>query len=106
VRHAHERWDGDGYPDRLDHDAIPLASRIIFACDAYEAMTSDRPYRDALRPWLAVSELREGAGAQVDPDVVDELVGALREHHAIDLRLFQQARRGQQVAPDMSLRPA
>ena len=56
-------------------------------------MTSDRPYRDALRPWIAVSELREGAGGQFDPDVVDELVGALREHHAIDLRLFQQARR-------------
>ena len=87
-------------PDRLGHDDIPLASRIIFACDAYNAMTSDRPYRDALRPWLAVSELREGAGGQFDPDVVDELVGALREHHAIDLRLFQQARRSQQVRPD------
>jgi HD-GYP domain-containing protein (c-di-GMP phosphodiesterase class II) len=98
VRHAHERWDGEGYPDRLGHDEIPLASRIIFACDAYNAMTSDRPYRDALRPWLAVSELREGAGGQFDPDVVDELVGALREHHAIDLRLFQQARRSRQVA--------
>ena len=97
VRHAHERWDGEGYPDRLGHDDIPLASRIIFACDAYNAMTSDRPYRDALRPWIAVSELREGAGGQFDPDVVDELVGALREHHAIDLRLFQQARRGRQV---------
>jgi HD-GYP domain-containing protein (c-di-GMP phosphodiesterase class II) len=98
VRHAHERWDGEGYPDRLEHDEIPLASRIIFACDAYNAMTSDRPYRDALRPWIAVSELREGAGGQFDPDVVDELVGALREHHAIDLRLFQQARRSRQVA--------
>ena len=80
MRHAHERWDGDGYPDRLRRDDIPLASRIIFACDAYNAMTSDRPYRDALRPWLAVSELREGAGGQFDPDVVDALVSALREH--------------------------
>jgi HD-GYP domain-containing protein (c-di-GMP phosphodiesterase class II) len=62
-------------------------------------MTSDRPYRDALRPWIAVSELREGAGGQFDPDVVDELVSALREHHAIDLRLFQQSRRSRQVAP-------
>ena len=82
VRHAHERWDGDGYPDRLHSDNIPLESRIILACDAYQAMTSDRPYRDALRPWVAVSELREGAGGQFDPDVVDVLVGALREERA------------------------
>jgi hypothetical protein len=91
VRHAHERWDGEGYPDGLCRDDIPLASRIILACDAYNAMTSDRPYRDALRPWLAVSELREGAGGQFDPDVVDALVEALREEHSIELRLFHQA---------------
>jgi response regulator RpfG family c-di-GMP phosphodiesterase len=98
VRHAHERWDGEGYPDRLRRYDIPIQSRIIFACDAYNAMTSDRPYRDALRPWIAVSELREGAGGQFDPDVVDALVGALREQNAIDLRLFRQAGRGQQEA--------
>jgi HD-GYP domain-containing protein (c-di-GMP phosphodiesterase class II) len=97
VRHAHERWDGEGYPDRLHEGDIPLASRIIFACDAYNAMTSDRPYRDALRPWIAVSELREGAGGQFDPDVVDALVEALREHHSIELRLFQQERRSRQA---------
>jgi HD-GYP domain-containing protein (c-di-GMP phosphodiesterase class II) len=98
VRHAHERWDGDGYPDQLRHKNIPLPSRIIFACDAYNAMTSDRPYRDALRPWVAVSELREGSGGQFDPDVVDALVGALREQRSIDLRLFQQANRGREAA--------
>jgi hypothetical protein len=91
VRHAHERWDGDGYPDRLRMADIPLESRIIFACDAYQAMTSDRPYRDALRPWVAVSELREGAGGQFDPDVVDELVNELREQRAGAMRLFQHA---------------
>ena len=48
VRHEHERWDGSGYPDGLGGDAIPLGSRIILACDAYHAMTSDRPYRDAM----------------------------------------------------------
>jgi hypothetical protein len=90
VRHAHERWDGDGYPDRLRTAEIPLESRIIFACDAYHAMTSDRPYRDALRPWIAVSELREGAGGQFDPDVVDVLVNELREERAASMRLFQQ----------------
>jgi hypothetical protein len=99
VRHAHERWDGDGYPDRLRRDDIPLASRIIFACDAYNAMTSDRPYRDALRPWIAVSELREGAGGQFDPDVVDVLVGALREQRSGAPRLFAQAERARQNAP-------
>jgi len=89
VRHAHERWDGDGYPDRLSSAEIPLESRIIFACDAYHAMTSDRPYRDALRPWLAVSELREGAGGQFDPDVVDVLVNELRSERSVSTRLFQ-----------------
>jgi GAF domain-containing protein len=98
VRHAHERWDGDGYPDCLRADAIPLASRIIFACDAYNAMTSDRPYRDALRPWIAISELREGAGGQFDPEVVDALVDTLREERAIDLRLFQHGHRPRPAA--------
>ena len=69
-------------------------------------MTSDRPYRDALRPWIAVSELREGAGGQFDPDVVDALVGALREQHAVDLRLFQHAERAPAPAPQAALRPA
>ena len=96
VRHAHERWDGDGYPDRLRADDIPLESRIILACDAYHAMTSDRPYRDAMRPWVAVSELREGAGGQFDPDVVDVLVSELREERAVSTRLFQQAERVRQ----------
>jgi HD-GYP domain-containing protein (c-di-GMP phosphodiesterase class II) len=99
VRHAHERWDGDGYPDRLHRDDIPLASRIIFACDAYNAMTSDRPYRDALRPWIAVSELREGAGGQFDPDVVDVLVTTLREDRSGPPRLFQQAERARESVP-------
>ena len=83
VRHAHERWDGDGYPDRLHCTDIPLESRIIFACDAYHAMTSDRPYRDALRPSIAVSELRDGAGGQFDPDVVNVLVSELRTERSV-----------------------
>ena len=56
-------------------------------------MTSDRPYRDALRPWVAVSELREGAGGQFDPDVVDVLVGELRAERSGSTRLFQQTER-------------
>jgi HD-GYP domain-containing protein (c-di-GMP phosphodiesterase class II) len=79
VRSGHERWDGQGYPDALHGDDIPLASRIIVACDAYLAMVSDRPYRVALKPWMAVSRLREGVGCQFDPEVVEALVRHLRE---------------------------
>jgi HD-GYP domain-containing protein (c-di-GMP phosphodiesterase class II) len=98
VRHAHERWDGDGYPDRLQSEEIPLESRIIFACDAFQAMTSNRPYREAMRPWIAVSELREGAGGQFDPEVVDVLVGSLREQRAAPTTLFQHLERVRQGA--------
>ena len=74
VRSCHERWDGDGYPDRLAGDAIPLVSRIVSACDAYSAMTTDRPYRVSLTRDEALAELRRCAGSQFDPRVVDALV--------------------------------
>jgi HD-GYP domain-containing protein (c-di-GMP phosphodiesterase class II) len=76
VRSHHERWDGDGYPDRLVGDEIPLASRVICTCDAFVAMTSDRPYRPALNVDQALAELVSGAGSQFDPRVVQ----ALRTH--------------------------
>ena len=77
VRHEHERWDGTGYPDRLAGEAIPLASRVILACDAYHAMTSDRPYRLALTADAALAELHAGAGSQFDGRVVEALVAEL-----------------------------
>jgi diguanylate cyclase (GGDEF)-like protein len=77
VRHEHERWDGAGYPDGLVGDAIPLGARIILACDAYHAMTSDRPYRRAMSHREAMSELTVNAGSQFDPNVVEVLVGLL-----------------------------
>ena len=77
VRAEHERWDGDGYPDGLRGETIPLASRICLACDAFDAMTTDRPYRDALTHEQAVAELRSGAGAQFDPQVVDALLAVV-----------------------------
>ena len=77
VRHEHERWDGGGYPDGLAGDAIPLAARIILACDAYHAMVSDRPYRQAMSHHEAMSELTSNAGSQFDPDVIQALVGYL-----------------------------
>jgi putative nucleotidyltransferase with HDIG domain len=73
VRYHHERWDGAGYPDGLSGGRIPLASRIIAACDAYNAMTSDRPYRNAMSAEGAVHELRRGAGRQFDPAVIAQL---------------------------------
>ena len=77
VRHEHERWDGGGYPDGLAGPAIPIGARIILACDAYHAMTSDRPYRDAMPHAEAVAELSANAGSQFDPDVVEVLIGQL-----------------------------
>lgn len=77
VRSTHENWDGTGYPDGLAGEAIPLAARIITACDAYSAMTSDRTYRAARTQEEAIHELRRCAGKQFDPEVVDLLCDAL-----------------------------
>jgi putative nucleotidyltransferase with HDIG domain len=74
VRSAHERWDGRGYPDRLAASEIPLGARIICACDAFHAMTSDRPYRVAMPATEAIAELDRNSGRQFDPAVIDALV--------------------------------
>jgi HD-GYP domain-containing protein (c-di-GMP phosphodiesterase class II) len=74
IRHHHERWDGAGYPDGLKGKAIPLGARVIAVADAYDAMTSDRPYRKALPYETAIAELQRGAGTQFDPDVVQAFV--------------------------------
>jgi PAS domain S-box-containing protein/diguanylate cyclase (GGDEF)-like protein len=71
IRSSHERYDGGGYPDGLAGDDIALGSRIIAVCDAYDAMTSPRPYRDRLSPADALAEIRRCAGTQFDPLVVD-----------------------------------
>ncbi len=71
VRHHHERWDGAGYPDRLTGEGIPIISRILAVADAYDAMTSHRPYRAALPGTEARRRLRESAGSQFDPDIVE-----------------------------------
>ena len=82
VRHCHERYDGDGYPDRLSAEDIPIESRIILVCDAYHAMTTDRPYRKRLPVDEAFRRLEEGAGTQFDPDVVKVCVRVLRSEAA------------------------
>ena len=73
VRSCHERWDGTGYPDTLRGEEIPLESRIVFAADAFNAMTTNRPYRNAMSTADALEELRAGAGTQFDPAVVAAL---------------------------------
>ncbi|HEX3433351.1 MAG TPA: diguanylate cyclase [Solirubrobacteraceae bacterium] len=89
VRSSHERWDGNGYPDGLAAEEIPLGSRIIAACDAYDAIVSERAYDKARPPEAAIAELVAHAGRQFDPQVVE----ALRAHL-------------QQPATRASLRPA
>ena len=73
VRSSHEHYDGNGYPDGLAGEAIPIESRIVCVCDAYSAMTSDRPYRPALTTADALAELRRCAGTQFDPQIVDAI---------------------------------
>jgi hypothetical protein len=77
VRAEHERWDGEGYPLGLAGPDIPVSSRIVFVCDAYHAMASDRPYRPALTPEAVHAELRRGAGTQFWPEAVDALLAEL-----------------------------
>lgn len=77
VRASHERFDGDGYPDGLTGVEIPLSARIIAACDTYDAIVTDRPYRPARTPEQARAELLRVAGSQLDPDVVGALLGEL-----------------------------
>jgi len=77
IRHEHERWDGMGYPDGLVGEQIPLASRIVLACDAYHAMTSNRPYREAMSEDAARAELVRNVGTQFDPTVVAALITTL-----------------------------
>ena len=82
IRHEHERWGGGGYPDGIAGTKIPLASRIVLVCDAWHAMTSDRPYRGALSRCEAIAELIRCAGTQFDPTVTQALLDVLADEHA------------------------
>jgi diguanylate cyclase (GGDEF)-like protein/putative nucleotidyltransferase with HDIG domain len=79
VRHHHERWDGNGYLDRLEGDVIPMIARILAVGDAFSAMTTTRPYRKALTVQQALDELRAAAGSQLDPELVATFVDGI-EH--------------------------
>jgi len=77
IRHHHERWDGDGYPDGLAGEDIPIGARVICVAEAYDILTSDVPWRDAVDDKPALEEIQRCSGAQFDPKVVEALVGSL-----------------------------
>ncbi|MBA2384474.1 MAG: diguanylate cyclase [Actinobacteria bacterium] len=79
VRASHERFDGEGYPDGLAGEEIPLGARIVFVCDAFDAIIADRPYRDARSVGEAVEEIRRCAGTQFDPAVVEAFCSVMKE---------------------------
>jgi HD-GYP domain-containing protein (c-di-GMP phosphodiesterase class II) len=83
VRSSHERWDGKGYPDGLIGEAIPLESSIVSVCDAFNAMTTDRPYRRALSTDTAIEELRSNSGSQFCPRVVAALIELIEHDRAL-----------------------
>jgi len=89
IRHHHEHWNGQGYPDGLAGEQIPKLARILAVADAFDAMTSDRPYRQAMMLAEARQEVMRGRGIQFDPHVVDALIDAI-DHGAISKVFFQR----------------
>ena len=86
VRWTHERWDGRGYPDGLAGDDVPIGARIIFVCDAFDAMTSQRTYKPKIEVEEAIAELRANAGTQFDPMIVELLCEVVEEDRAATAR--------------------
>lgn len=82
IRHHHEHYDGEGYPDGLARDRIPLGARILAVADAYQAMVCDRPYRQAMTSEQAILELELGSGSQFDPMIVQTFISLMRAHEA------------------------
>lgn len=82
IRHHHERWDGNGYPDGLSRESIPVLSRVIAVVDAFDAMTNDRSYRAAMPVSKAIHELKQCAGSQFDPYIVSEFIQLVTEKYA------------------------
>ena len=109
VRHHHERVDGGGYPDGLSADEIPLLSRVIAVADAYNAMTSDRPYRDAMRPQVARLRLAQAVESQFDTSVVAVfeaiLASADESYRTAHGERFQRIGGPLGAVPDEAIRP-
>jgi HD-GYP domain-containing protein (c-di-GMP phosphodiesterase class II) len=91
---VHERWDGTGYPDGLKGEEIPLPSRIVHACDAWHAMSFDRPYRNALSTEEATEEISQNVGRQFDPRVARALAEVLRDRRLLSDEQLEQTNGG------------
>ena len=91
LRHHHERYDGDGYPDKLEGEDIPLGARIIAIADTFDAMTSDRPYRRSCTVEKALDEIQDCSGTQFDPVLVEAFVKVIRSQAGTDL-LHEESR--------------
>ena len=83
VRHHHERWDGKGYPDNIGGEEIPYKARIISICDAFDAMVSDRPYREGLSLKEAMREIKAGSASQFDPVITDVFLKMVKAKYSI-----------------------
>jgi HD-GYP domain-containing protein (c-di-GMP phosphodiesterase class II) len=81
VRYHHERWDGEGYPEGLMGEEIPLLGRILAVADAFSAMTTDRPYRKGLSHEMALERIRDNAGRQFDPRMARAFLNAIARRH-------------------------
>jgi HD-GYP domain-containing protein (c-di-GMP phosphodiesterase class II) len=84
VRHHHERWDGQGYPDGKAGNDIPLGARIILIADTIDAMTTDRPYRKRLPPEVVIAELQKCKNSQFDPKLIDVVVASVAVRRLIE----------------------
>jgi putative nucleotidyltransferase with HDIG domain len=101
VRHEHERWDGRGYPDGVAGEDIPLSSRIIFVCDAYHAITSDRPYRKGQTHEFARRIVTENAGSQFDPAVVSVFMAVIEQWYIDNDVAFEDGTEGEEIVNPM-----
>jgi HD-GYP domain-containing protein (c-di-GMP phosphodiesterase class II) len=101
IRHHHERWDGNGYPDQLHADEIPLGARVLAVADALDAMTSDRSYRAARTFDYAKTEILKGSATHFDPEVVTAFIKSQREIEELLRRSIREEMEHHPDADDM-----
>ncbi|MGH7712276.1 MAG: HD-GYP domain-containing protein, partial [Gemmatimonadaceae bacterium] len=99
VRHHHERWDGNGYPDGIAAETIPLGARIIMISDTIDAMSTDRPYRKALPFERVVGELLKYRGVQFDPELVDVTINSVTVRRLVSDEAFLAERTTTPIRP-------
>lgn len=105
VRHHHEHVDGSGYPDQLAGDEIPLGARILLVADAYDAMTTDRPYRDSIGHADALAELKKNSGTQFDPEIVEAFLSLINEDGRVITDLIPEGYLGLEMTEEAQRQP-